>query len=422
MTIGTPRLHQQNVELFSKLNEELKSIQGQVGSGKAELKLSTNLDEISKLSAAEEKKSETQQFMSNAKRAMRDLEFADLSLDRLQTVIVRLQELAVESANDVHTKLERERFLDEAKSIKQEIFQIANVQDNFGNSLFGGVSGEAQPFVMKSDGSVSYHGSAMTREVSVSPKLSVKQNLSGQDVFQSIGQSKNKKSIFEIVDNYITSLENDLNSGNSSNLLSDGNTVDLVFPSTGSEAKVDFVLKTGGLENKISATVYGNDFSSITSAINNLTGSTGISASIVSGNRIRLQGAIDTLNLNQFTISNYDKDKSKISVIKDTSTDNVTESITENRLQNKVIRSSIAEAFEHFTTARAEVAASSRLAQENEAFSQDILVTLEESISDLRDADLASLLTQIEFLMTNKEAAQATFTRITSKSLFDFLG
>ena len=190
----------------------------------------------------------------------------------------------------------------------------------------------------------------------VSPKLSVKQNLSGQDVFQSIGQSKNKKSIFEIVDNFINSLENDLNSGNSSNLLSDGNTVDLVFPSTGSEAKVDFVLKTDDLENKISATVYGNDFSSITSAVNNLTGSTGISASIVSGNRVRLQGAIDTLNLNQFTISNYDKDKSKINVIKDTSTDNVTESITENRLQNKDIRSSIAEAFEHFTTARAEVA------------------------------------------------------------------
>ncbi len=160
MTIGTPRLHEQNIELFSKLNEELKSLQGQVGSGKAELKLSTNLDEISKLSAAEEKKSETQQFMSNAKRAMRELEFADLSLDRLQNVIVRLQELAVESGNDVHTKIERERFLDEAKSIKQEIFQIANAQDNFGNSLFGGVSGKAQPFMMNSDGSVSYHGSA----------------------------------------------------------------------------------------------------------------------------------------------------------------------------------------------------------------------------------------------------------------------
>ena len=64
MTIGTPRLHQQNVELFAKLNKEMKSLQGQVGSGKADLKLSENLYDISKLSAAEEKKSETDNKLS----------------------------------------------------------------------------------------------------------------------------------------------------------------------------------------------------------------------------------------------------------------------------------------------------------------------------------------------------------------------
>ena len=52
MTVGTPRLHQQNVELFARLNQELKSIQGQVGSGKVDLKLSGNLHDISKLNAA----------------------------------------------------------------------------------------------------------------------------------------------------------------------------------------------------------------------------------------------------------------------------------------------------------------------------------------------------------------------------------
>ena len=63
-----------------------------------------------------------------------------------------------------------------------------------------------------------------------------------------------------------------------------------------------------------------------------------------------------------------------------------------------------------------------RRAEENENAQQDVLMMLEENISDIKDADLAALLTQLEFLMTNKEAAQATFTRITSKSLFDFLG
>ena len=60
--------------------------------------------------------------------------------------------------------------------------------------------------------------------------------------------------------------------------------------------------------------------------------------------------------------------------------------------------------------------------QDAEEKNMDILVNLEKDISDIEDADLASILTRIDMLMTQKEAAQATFTRITSKSLFDFLG
>jgi flagellar hook-associated protein 3 FlgL len=422
MTIGTPRLHQQNVELFAKLNKEMKSLQEQVGSGKADLKLSENLYDISKLSAAEEKKSETDQFMQNAKRAATDLEFVDVALDRLQNLTMNLQELAVESANDVLTQKERVRYIQDAQMLKKEIFDIANQKDSFGNNLFGGVSGNKKPFVMDSKGNVSYVGSALTREVQVSPNLHVKQNFSGQEIFANIGSGTAKTSVFELVDDFISSLKSDLNSGTSSNLFSEGSSVDLVFPSSGAEAKIEFTLGAGSTTNKFSSTIYGNDYSSVVTQINNLTGSTGVSASIVNGNRIRLQGSSDTLNLSNFTASNFDSDKSNIEVIKDTGTSTVVEKITENRLQNSSISTKITEAFDVFASARAEVGASSRRAQENEAAAQDILLTLEESMSEIRDADLASLLTQLEFLMTNKEAAQATFTRITSKSLFDFLG
>jgi flagellar hook-associated protein 3 FlgL len=225
-----------------------------------------------------------------------------------------------------------------------------------------------------------------------------------------------------MIDDFISSLKSDLNGGTSSNLLSDGNSVDLVFPNSGAEAKIEFTLDTGATTNTFSNTIYGNDYSSVVTQINNLTGSTGVSASIVSGNRVRLQGSVEKLNLGNFTASNFDRDKSNIGVIKDTGTSTVVEKITENRQQHSSITAKITEAFEIFATARAEVGASSRRAQENEAAAQDVLLTLEESMSEIRDADLANLLTQLEFLMTNKEAAQATFTRITSKSLFDFLG
>ena len=422
MTIGTPRLHQQNVELFSKLNQEMKSIQSQVGSGKADLKLSENLHEIAKLSAAEEKIAETNQFMENAKRAATELEFLDVALDRLQNLTVNLQELAVESGNDVLSTKERERFVNDVERLKKEIFDIANTKDSFGNSLFGGVSGEEKPFSIDSKGAVSYIGSALAREVKVSPNLHVRQNFAGNSIFENIASGNAKISVFEVIDDFAESLKNDLNSGNSSNLLSNGTAVDLVFPNSGSEGKIEFNLDTGGDKNKISSTIYGNDYSPIVTKINSLTASTGISASIVDGNKIRLQGSVDRLHLSDLAVSDYDVTQSFIGVIKDTSSSTVVEKITENRLQNGSISTKINDIFDTFATARAEVGASSRRAQENETAAQDILLTIEEDVSDIRDADLASLLTQLEFLLTNKEAAQATFTRITSKSLFDFLG
>ena len=422
MTIGTPRLHQQNVELFAKLNQEMKSIQSQVGSGKADLKLSENLHEIAKLSAAEEKIVETNQFMANSKRAATELEFLDLALDRLQNLTVNLQEIAVESGNDVLSTKERERFVNDVERLKKEILDIANMTDSFGNSLFGGVSGEEKPFSIDSKGTVSYVGSALAREVKVSPSLHVRQNFAGNSLFENISSENGKISVFEVIDDLAESLKNDLNSGNSSNLLSNGTAVDLVFPSSGSEGKIEFNLDTGGDKNKISSTIYGNDYSPIVTQINSLTASTGISASIVDGNKIRLQGSVDSLHVSGLMVSDYDPSKSFIGVIKDTSSSTIVEKIAENRLQNGTISTKINDIFDTFATARAEVGASSRRAQENETAAQDILLTIEEDVSDIRDADLASLLTQLEFLMTNKEAAQATFTRITSKSLFDFLG
>ena len=68
MTVSTTRFFNNNSELFNTLNSELKSLQSQAGSGEAELKLGANVGDISKLSAAEEKKSETNQLLSNSKR------------------------------------------------------------------------------------------------------------------------------------------------------------------------------------------------------------------------------------------------------------------------------------------------------------------------------------------------------------------
>jgi len=420
MTIGTTRFFGNNSELFSKLNSELQSLQTQAGTGKAELKLANNIGDISKLSAAEEKKSETNQLLSNSQRAQTDLEVMDVAFERLQNLLVRLQELAVESANDTLTPDERERFVGEASMIKSELVDVANQKDNFGNSLFGGVSGADKPFQLSANGQVTYSGSSLAKEIQVTPGLAVKQNFSGLEVFQKINGSDGDFSVFEAVDDLIASLKIDLNSGRSSNLFVNSQSATIKMPNTGPKANMSLQIQAGEKIININQDVYGNDFSGLVASINSQTVTTGLSASFNGNNQLVLSGNFNELKISDFKYTGEAVADPSIQVI-NPSDGSIKENIAQKEFQSETIRNKITESFEHFATKRAEVSAAARRAQDAEVSAQDILLVLEEDISEIKDADLASILTQLEFLMTQKDAAQATFTRVTSKSLFDFL-
>ena len=421
MTIGTTRFFQNNSELFSRLNEDLKSLQSQAGSGKADLKLSESFRDVAKLSAADEMRTQTKQFIANSGRVQTDLETLDLAMDRLQNALIRLQEVSVESSNDVLLPEERQRFIAEAKMLKDEIVEIANQSDSFGNSLFGGVSGKHLPFEMSGDGKVSFVGSAMAKQISVSNGLTVMQNFSGADVFLNAKGPNGNFSVFELVDDLVSSLSQDLNSGTSSNLLLNANSVVLEMPDTGSEAELSLTFRTPSGTAEFTSTVYGNDYFALESQINSQTTATGISATYLGGNRISLQSTSDELVVESFTSKGMTDVAPKLKAL-DPITFAIKETISQIALNNSDISARITDAFEHFATKRAEVSAASRRAQDAEEANMDILVSLEEDIADIEDADLAAILTRIEMLMVQKDAAQATFTRITSKSLFDFLG
>lgn len=421
MSVSTTRFFDNNSTLFSKINDELKSLQGQVGTGKAELKLSENITDISKLSAAEEKKSETSQFLGNSKRVQSDLEFLDVAFDRLQNSLIRLQELAVESANDTLLAEERQRFVQEAQMIKSEILDVANQKDTFGNNLFGGVSGVETPFEINSDGKVNYLGSSLAKEVQVTEALAVKQNFSGFDVFNNIKNENGSFSVFEVVDDLISSLEIDLNSNISSNIFKSSTSAVIKLPSTGPESRMALSLNIDAVRIDIDDVFYGNDFSELVDKINSYTAETGLTASLVGDNQILLEGDVNTLTVSDFTHYGDDLEQPSIEVLSEKD-GTVLQSISEDALMSSNITEKITDVFEHLSSKRAEVSANSRRAQDSEMAMQDLMITLEEDISEISDADLASLITQLEFLMTQKDAAQATFTRITGKTLFDLIG
>jgi flagellin-like hook-associated protein FlgL len=300
MVIGTTRFFQNNSELFSRLNDDLKSLQTQAGTGKAELKLSDSYRDVENLSASEELRAETAQFIVNSRRVQTDLENLDFTLDGFQNLLVRLQEAAVESGSGILSSEDRSRFFATAQALKSEMLDLANKTDSFGNPLFGGVSDSDEPFQRNSDGAVNYLGSAVSKEVKVSNGFSVRQNFSGSEVFQKVDGSDGSFSIFELVDDFANSLEFETNSGISTNLFQTETSVRLEVPDTGSQAEISFILATSSGEINFTETIYANDYSALVSKLNSMTNQTGITATDHGNNQITLQGDGGHLVLKDF--------------------------------------------------------------------------------------------------------------------------
>jgi flagellar hook-associated protein 3 FlgL len=142
----------------------------------------------------------------------------------------------------------------------------------------------------------------------------------------------------------------------------------------------------------------------------------------VSGNKIQLSGQRQELKITNFATDLPTTAVQTIGVQKKLGTDITDDVILPHSISNSKVQDKLHKVFEHFVSMRTDLGIAANTAQNIVENSENILVNLNEDISKLEDADMSELLTKLQALLTNKEAAQATFSRLASKNLFDFLG
>ena len=422
MSITNAGFYQKNIDLFSRLNKDIGDIQLEVSTGKNSLSLKQDLQAITNLNASEEHKLELTQFKNNAERVISDLEKINLSFDQLQNAAIRLKELHVQSSNGLRSPADRLAFKNQVTAIRGEIFGIANSVDAFGNGYFSGISGVAEPFKVDNLGSISYSGAASAKSLQISRDSDLRQNFSGNEVFLSAGQVNAKFSVFDAIDAFAQSLDYDYPAGQSSNLFSGTTSIDLVLPGSGQSAQYKFDLVANGSSYSIDANVYANDFSSVVAKINSHTGDSGVTAVVSSDNKITLSGTGINLKIENYVTDLPSNSVRSIDVQKVVGSNVTDEVIVPLSISDAKVGTQLNDLFEHFNSLGLDLSIQTKVAEGVVESTENTLVYLSEDISKIEDVDMATLLTKLQGLLTSKEAAQATFSRISSKNLFDFMG
>lgn len=183
MRIASFQFVQRNLEYISghtiKANDQL----GQMSSGKRVEHASDDPVAANGILNYKQELRKIEQYRNNIDLANNRLSREEVGLTSGEIIAQQVKEIMLKANNPAITQQERNAFIAELDSHIDEMLDIANSTDEFGQAIFGGYQTDSAPFTRELDGSVTYSGDSGQREAQISDNVKVAINHDGELVF-----------------------------------------------------------------------------------------------------------------------------------------------------------------------------------------------------------------------------------------------
>ena len=423
MTISTRLFSQQMLDQFKLIEGRLQGLQTQIATGSRIPQSSEQPMDAVTLSARRELENNINQYQKNLRKVNDRLGLVDTTLEECVNLAIRLKELYIASNTSTTAQNERLAAREEVLRIKETLLSMANTTDSAGDALFGGFSTEQAPFREQLDGSIKYFGDGGEHTLSVSETIKLPTSLNGANVFMEIDVQGKNKSVFELLNSLANAL---LTSESFSQVHSGGSGADLNIKFNASRAQQDWSFKLTGPSGSavISGSINSESPAEIVTAINN--SGTGITASVSTNGVVTLTGAgaDETITISEVSIEDYDtaqmEPKNYISVYAP-GTNTVLDKISDQAQSLNAQGIQLDSMINGLAVSRTKVGARQKVAESQESVLQSRLTVVKTEIGTLQDAEIESLITELQTILVNRDAARQTYTTVSNKSLFDFL-
>ncbi|BDU17840.1 flagellar hook-associated protein FlgL [Lysobacter auxotrophicus] len=340
---------------------------------------------------------ELERFGENANLLGNRLNLQESVLAQAGDRLARVRELTIQANNAAMSSEDKKAITAELKVIREELIGLANSQDGSGRYLFGGTADDHAPFVV-SAGDVSYTGDQRQREVEIAPDQFVSDTLPGSELFMRVKTGDGRVNGAAAATNTGTGV-----------LMEFG--LDASGSWTGGRFSVVFTAPDAYELRDAGGAVIGTGAYVSGEGIN------------VGGLNLRVDGAPAAGD--SFSVGPAGT-RDVFGMIDDLvgALELPDDSPQQRARQQNALQASLrdaATAQEHFIDGRAtggaQLAAMDSAAELREAQS----VTLETTLSGIRDLDYAEAISRFQLESTALQAAQQAFMRLQSSSLFDLM-
>lgn len=406
MRISTSQITSAGIRQILLRQAEIQHTQLQIATQLRVLKPSDDPVAATAISSFENEIAQLEQFNRNADAAKASNELEESVLSGVTSILFRIRESMVSLGNGVYGESELNNIGIELQERLQELVGLANTQNANGDYLFSGSKIKVQSFSKDSTGSYIYNGDQSQRFLRISSGVVEPVSDSGFDVFVN---TKNGNGSFVIGSNST-------------------NTGDATISPGSYQAPPDFLSEPYSI-------TFGVDINGETTytVTGDNSGSTIIPATLYqegeditfNGITVEVKGTPDPATPDVLTITPSQSEnifsvvQSAINAIANFSDTSSGRAEFTNVLTN--VQESLDRNMTNIDITRGKIGGRLNAIDSEVNSNLSLLITNKSSLSDIRDLDLVEASTRFSQQLSVLEAAQASFVRVQSLSLFNFL-
>lgn len=349
---------------------------------------------------------QTEQFQKNADAAASRLEFEEGTLDNTLNALQTVRQLTVQASNTTLSDSDRLSIAAELRQNLDELLAMANTKDGNNDFLFSGFQVNAQPFSYDSvTNTFPYSGDDGQRQVQIGSTRQLPDGDSGTDVFRAIRNGNGTFAINEGANTGTAVVNPGTNVGT---FIPDTYTLTFTEPTPGN-FEYTVTDSTLPVPVVIAGPVAYQDGATI-----DLT-AVGVQTSI-SGIPANGDTLVITPSANQDIFKSV---QNIIDVLEISAGTPVSNANLRNELNRGLV--DLDQGMENITNIRTRIGARLNNIDSQKEINEDFKLQTETILSSIRDVDFAEATSRLNIQLVSLQAAQQSFVRIQSLSLFNFL-
>ena len=191
MRVSTQQIFNRGLEQIQDVTQQQTKTQEQLATGKRILTPADDPVASTRILELKQELTLNEQFQRNIELVDGRLQLQDSTLSAINEVTQRIRELAVTAGNGALSADDLGSIADEVEERLDQLAGLLNSQDANGEHLFAGFQGEVQPFQQNVSGAYEYFGDEGKRFVQIDASVNIASTENGKEIFQDIPSVRN---------------------------------------------------------------------------------------------------------------------------------------------------------------------------------------------------------------------------------------